>query len=260
MTLKFLKPLLPILIVAIGLTSCTSSKDILYFQDATNYHQTPVAFKAATIQPNDVLQITISAAIPETAVPYNRGGGNNGGGMMNPQMLNLMGYLVSLEGYITLPVLGKIEVLGKSTTQLEAELVQILEVGGHLLTPSVNARLINGKVTVLGEVKNPGTFTYTEQNLTIPQVLGLAGDLTINGMRNDILLIREMDGGRQISHIDLTSADFMTNPDLSSIKPNDLLVVKPNKARIKNAGYIGNIGTLLAVTTTVLSMVIILTR
>jgi polysaccharide biosynthesis/export protein len=242
------------------LSGCATGKDILYFQDADTYNATPVAFKEAVIQPNDVLQITVSAGIPETAIPYNRGVGNNNGGMMNPQFLNLMGYLVSLEGYITMPVLGKIKVLGKSTTQLEAELVEILESGDHLVTPSVNVRLINGKVTVLGEVRSPGTFTFTEQNLTIPQVLGLAGDLTINGRRDDVLLIREMDGGRQITHIDLTSASFMTDPELGSVKPNDILVVQPNKARIKNAGFVGNIQTLLAVTTTVLSIVIILTR
>jgi polysaccharide export outer membrane protein len=138
--------------------------------------------------------------------------------------------------------------------------VDILETGGHLVEPSVNVRLINGKVTVLGEVRNPGTFTFTEQNLTLPQVLGLAGDLTINGKRDDILLIREMDGGRQITHLDLTSAEFMTNPELHNIKPNDVLVLQPNKARVKSAGLVGNVGVLLSVTSTLLSIIIILSR
>lgn len=247
------------LLIGLLVSSCSTKKEILYFQDAEDYKETDAAYNTNTLQPNDILQVMISATLPETAVPYNRTSGNGNMGM-NPQAMNLQGYLVSPEGYITLPILGKIKVQGQTTTDLEVHLVELLETGEHLVDPSVSVRLVNGKVTVLGEVRNPGTFNFTEQNLSIPQALGLAGDLTINGKRDDIFLIREMDGKRRITHIDLTTAAWMDDPEFSKIRPNDILVVHPNKARVKSAGIVGNIGTLLSVSTTVLSIVILLTR
>jgi polysaccharide export outer membrane protein len=131
--------------------------------------------------------------------------------------------------------------------------------GGHLAVPNVNLRLINDKVTVLGEVNQPGTYNFTEQNITLMQALGYAGDLTINGKRNDILLTREINGMRQITHIDLTSANFMNSP-YYFVKPNDLIVVNPNNPRVKNAGYVSNIGTVLTIASLALSITILLTR
>jgi polysaccharide export outer membrane protein len=120
-------------------------------------------------------------------------------------------------------------------------------------------RLINAKVTVLGEVNQPGTYNFTEQNITLMQALGYAGDLTINGKRNDILLTREINGTRVVTHIDLTSANFMNSP-YYFVKPNDLIVVNPNNPRVKNAGYVGNVGTVLTIASLALSVTILLTR
>lgn len=248
-----------LILLVFFLASCSTNKDILYFQDAAEYQQTQVVYNDNTLQPNDIIQVNISAAIPETAIPYNRIQGTNIN-MNNTEAMNLRGYLVSNSGTINLPILGKIDVMGKSTNQLEKELVELLESGDHLVNPSVNVRLVNGKVTVLGEVRNPGTFTFLEQNLTISQALGLAGDLTINGKRDNILLIREENGLRKITNIDITSASWMVHPEFSKIKPNDVLVVQPNKAKVKTAGYVGNVSTMLSVATTVLSVVILLTR
>ncbi len=250
-------------LIALQVTSCSTKKEILYFQDVAEYKETNVNYNTNTLQPNDIVQVIISSALPESAVPYNRiqlNGNGAAGTMMNPQAANLQGYLVSPEGYITLPILGKIKVQGQTTTFLEEQLVDLLEEGKHLVDPSVSVRLVNGKVTVLGEVNNPGTFNFTEQNLSVLQALGLAGDLTINGKRDDIFLIRELDGIRRITHIDLTTVEWMADPEFSKVRPNDILVVQPNEARIKSAGLIGNVGTLLSVATTILSITILLTR
>lgn len=259
MTYKLLKANFLAVLIGCFLSSCSTNKDILYFQDAQIYKETEVAYRTNTLQPNDIIQVNISASLPETAIPYNRIQGTNIN-LNNTEAMNLRGYLVSPEGYITLPILGKIEVWGQTTTQLEQTLLNMLKTGDHLVDPSVNVRLVNGKVTVLGEVRNPGTFVFLEQNLTVTQALGLAGDLTINGKRNDILLIREEDSKRRITHIDLTTAAWMVDPEFSKIKPNDVLVVQPNKAKVKTAGYIGNVSTLIAVTSTILSITILLTR
>lgn len=247
-------------IISFLLVGCVSKKDILYFQDAENYKVSEITYSENALQPNDILSVTISAAIPETALPYNKNASSTA--LVNNSSLEVMklqGYLVNPEGYITVPVLGRVLAKGETSTGLEDKIANLLETGGHLVDPVVTVRLLNAKVTVLGEVKNPGTYGFTEQNLTVPQALGYAGDLTINGKRDEILLIREFDGERKITHIDLTTAKWMDNPEYN-IKPNDVIVVQPNDAKIKTAGYVGNISTIVAIASLLLSATILLTR
>jgi polysaccharide export outer membrane protein len=241
------------------LSSCASKKDILYFQDAANYSSVPLARTSATIQPNDILSITVSALVPETALPYNIQSGSGGATTPNIETMKIQGYLVSPEGTIVFPILGDIVVKGKTIAAVEQDLKNILESGGHLVNPTVSIRILNAKVTVLGEVKTPGTFTFTEHYISLPQALGYAGDLTINGKRNDILLIRESEGVRTITHLDLTTANWLNNPDYA-IKQNDVLVVNPNNPKIKTAGYIGNTSVVLTIASLILSSIVLLTR
>ena len=119
--------------------------------------------------------------------------------------------------------------------------------------------LLNAKITILGEVNAPGTYNFTEQNITILQALGYAGDLTINGKRDDIIITRDVNGVRKISHIDLTSTDFM-NSEFYFVKPNDNIIVNQNNPRVKESGFIGNIGTVLTIASLALSITILLSR
>ena len=253
MKLKFITFFVLVLIV-----SCASKKEVLYLQDADTKANSEVNYQNATIQPNDILKITVESLVPEAAIPYNK---NASQGMQQPniQMLQLDGYLVSLNNTIEFPILGQISTAGITTDQLKDIIKNKLISEGHLSNPTVNVRLINAKVTVLGEVNQPGTYTFTEQNITILQALGYAGDLTINGKREDILVTREVDGVRRVTHIDLTSAAFM-NGEFYFIKPNDVIVVNPNEPRVKNAGFIGDIGTVLTIASLALSVTILLTR
>ena len=173
--------------------------------------------------------------------------------------LKLQGHLVGIDGYIVLPILGRILVANKTIASVEKELVRILENGQHLISPSVSVRLLNAKVTILGEVKNPGTFNFVEQFISIPQALGYAGDLTIQGKRSDILLVREQDGNRTISQIDLTTTSWMNNPEYR-VMPNDVIVVNPNMAKVKSSGIVGNISLVMSIVTTLLSITVLLTR
>jgi polysaccharide export outer membrane protein len=254
-----IKSIVMAILMAVLLQSCSSKKDILYFQDAANYASLPVQYGTTIIQTNDILSINVGALVPETAIPYNVQTPGNAGAVPNIEILKLQGYLVSTEGAIVFPVLGTISVVKRSVSELEQHLKTLLEQGGHLVNPSVSIRILNAKVTILGEVNNPGTYTYAEQYLTLPQALGYAGDLTINGKRNDILLIREIDGVRTMTQLDLTTANWMNDPKYS-IKQNDVLVVNPSNPKVKTAGYIGNTGTLLTVFSLVLSSIILLTR
>lgn len=240
------------------LSSCTSKKDILYLQNSTSYPDTKIQYAYATLQPNDIIRISVSALVIESALPYNfqqinTGGSNNQSGP------NLSGYVVRDDYTINFPVLGLISVEGKTTQALEMEITKLLEDGGHLKQPAVNVRLINAKFTVLGEVGSPGTITYTDQNLTILQALGMAGDLTINGKRDDIILMREIDGVRTITHIDIKSTAIIDSP-FYYIKPNDFILVNPNGPAVKRGGYITNLGALFGVVSFGLTMLLLLKK
>jgi polysaccharide export outer membrane protein len=245
-------------LVVMLMWSCSSKKEILYFQDADKYVDTSIKYSGSTLQPNDILKITVGALVPEAAIPYNKISSNSLQSS-NIEIMKLDGYIVSSEQTITFPVLGIISVDNKTTEQLEQDLKHQLESGGHLTNPSVSVRLLNAKVTILGEVNQPGTYNFTEQNITLLQALGYANDLTINGKRNDILLLREVDGNRKITHIDLTTASWLDNP-FYFIKPNDVIVVNPNDSKVKSAGFVGNSATVLTIASLVLSSIILLTR
>ena len=237
--------------------SCVSKKDVLYLQDASEIKDSKVLFSETSIQPNDILKITVGSLVPEAAIPYNKVVTGN---LQNASLdlMKLQGYVVSNELTIDFPVLGMISVKDKNVKDLGDEIKVMLEQGGHLNNPVVDVRLLNAKVTVLGEVKNPGTFNYTETNLTLLQALGMAGDLTINGEREDVLLVREVNGNRKITHINLRSSEWM-NTDAYMIKPNDVIIVNPNTRLVKGAGVVDT-GTFLAIASLTLSVVILLTR
>ena len=246
-----------LLLASILLSACATKRDIYYFQGANTSKSLKILstsraiqYESTTIQPNDIITIKIGASVEESATPYNSIGLNNKSN--NIQLRKLSGYLVTIDGTVKLPILGIIKVANKTTRELELSLVKLLEEGNHLLQPFVNIRLINAKVTLLGEVNKPGTYTFLEQIITIPQALGYAGDLTINGKRTDILLIRETAGNRIMKHIDLTATDWM-NDATYYVKPNDVIVVRPNAAKVKSSGFIGNLTSLLSVVSIIIT-------
>lgn len=247
-----------VIVLLFVVTSCASKKDILYLQDAEANYSSKIEYQNATIQPNDILKISVETLEPIAALPYNRGIGGSSSAA-SPELMQLNGYLVSNDGEINFPVLGQILVSNLTTRQIEDKIKQLLVEGGHLNSPTVVVRLVNAKITVLGEVNAPGTYTFTEQNITILQALGYAGDLTINGKRDDIIITRDVNGVRQISHIDLTSTEFM-NSEYYYIKPNDNIIVNQNDPRVKQSGYIGNVGTVLSVVSFALTLTILLSR
>lgn len=240
------------------LVSCASKKDILYLQDANVNSSSNITYQSASIQPNDILRITVETLVPEAAIPYNRGA-NSGTQANAVELLKLQGYLVSNSGTINFPILGHIEVSNLTTFEIEEKIKTLLVNGGHLNNPTIDVRLLNAKITLLGEVNSPGTYSFTEQNITLLQALGYAGDLTINGKRDDIIMTREVNGVRKITHIDLTSTDFM-NSEYYFIKPNDVIIVNPNNPKVKTAGFVGNVGLVLTITSLVLSSIVLLSR
>lgn len=237
--------------------SCTSNKEILYLQDADQYSNQEIAYVNSQIEPNDVLRINVSAFSPEAALPYNKTSTNTGANSL--ELMQLSGYLVSEKSTINFPVLGELSVANMTTQKFSESLKKQLENEGHLKNPSVDVRIINAKVTVLGQVNQPGTYTFAEQNITLLQALGYAGDLTINGLREDIKIIRYENGVQQIAHIDLTKSDWLNGP-FNFIRPNDTIIVDPNNPKVKSAGFIGNVGTVISVVSILLSTIVLISK
>ena len=249
----------PYLLLVICLVfGCSIKKNILYVQDIDQTNSAELHFETPTIQANDILKITVSTLEPSAALPYNKAT-TMLGNVSSLELMRLEGYEVSEDLTIEFTQLGTLSVLSQTPFQLANMIKQRLELEGHLINPVVNVRLLNAKFTVLGEVKKPGTYNFTESKLTLLQAIGLAGDLTINGQRNDIKLIRETNHERSIFHIDLTASDWM-NSSSYYIYPNDVIIIDPNNTKVKSAGLVGNVGTVLTVASVLLSTIILLTR
>lgn len=252
-----MKPLF-ILFTIILMFGCTSKKNILYVQDIDRANSAELHFETPTIQANDILKITVGALEPSAAIPYNKVT-TSVARATNLELMRLEGYEVSEALTIEFPQLGILSVQSQTPIQLATAIKQRLELEGHLIRPTVNVRLLNAKFTVLGEVVRPGTYNFTESKLTLLQAIGLAGDLTINGQRKNIKLIREIDQKRTVFHIDLTASDWM-NSESYYIYPNDVIIIDPNNTKVKSAGLVGNVGTVLTVASVLLSTIILLTR
>lgn len=257
-TLQLFKKISYTFIIVGLLQSCVSKKHMLYLQDVDTVSSQEVTYNNHTLQVDDILKITVSTLMPQAALPYN----NVSAGSVvanNIDVMRLDGYLVSQNSTINFPVLGELSVKDKTTKDLENELKKLLVDGGYLINPNVTVRLLNAKFTILGEVQQPGTFTFTENNISLLQALGLAGDLTINGSREDVMVLRYIDGVQTTQRIDLTSSSFLKGT-YQMVRPNDVIVVNPNSARISSAGYIGSIPILLGVITSSLTIILLFTR
>jgi polysaccharide export outer membrane protein len=249
-----------LLLFSFVLLSCSTRKEVVYYQDIDSREFASIESinTHPQIQINDILKISTSALNPESVIPYNFNTGDGSSIQTNQvELLKLSGYLVNSDGEINFPQLGKIKVEGKTTQDIQ----DILEIklSEFIKSPTVIVRIINYKFTVQGEVRQPGTFEIIEENMTLPQALGLAGDLTINGRRDNVLIYRQEGGNRKVKRIDLTQTDWM-NTEYFFVKPNDLIYVEPNNPKVKSAGFVSNVGTLLSVLSIILSAVVIIAR
>lgn len=242
-----MKPHLIILsILAIVMaTSCATPKDLVYFQDeplsAGYIDSSP---EQLIYKPDDILTINVSAADPMAAQPFNLALISS-----TEDLLNVSGssrqqtYLVDYNGNIEFPVLGTLNIAGMTRIELTEMLKE--KISEYAKDPIVNIRLVNFTVTVIGEVSRPGTFTIQDERITLPEALGMANDLTIFGKRKNVLLIREVDGKKKFAKIDLTSVNAISSPGYY-LQQNDVIVVEPNKAKIRSSNYNQNNSVLIS--------------
>ena len=245
--------LLFLFLVVINLSSCASKKDILYFQDseARNLEKIDQTFEPL-IEENDILYITVSSINEEVLRPFLKTQQIQQTNSKNP---GLDGYLVKADGTISFPVLGDVKVDGMTRAEIESLLKS--KISEYVNDVVVDVRIMNFEITVIGEVKAPGVFTINDERVTLPEALALAGDLTSDGKRSSITVVREEDGIRKVNKIDYTSSEFF-NSDFYFLKQNDLVYVEPSTKGVKKSGFIPDIPALLSLFTVILSSVILL--
>ncbi|WP_299436895.1 polysaccharide biosynthesis/export family protein [uncultured Aquimarina sp.] len=255
-----------LLVLSTIIFSCKTPTDVVYFQDSQNLEKinstnsfTPV-FKV-----DDVVSILVSATDMDAARPFNLmqgaslpsptgdiGASSGGNGGVEPT------YLIDEEGNIDFPVLGKLKISGLTRVQIKDMLKEKLKI--YIKDPIVNVRLKNFKITVIGEVSQPGSFTIPNERVTIIEAIGLAGDLTIMGKRGNVMVIRENDGVNTYHKVDLTSKSIFDSP-VYYLAQNDVLYVEPNDARIKvSKGRDNTIGIVLSVVSVGLAALALILR
>lgn len=225
----------PYLIVAILITftSCVSTKQAVYFNNVsdTTVKTVNAAFEPV-IQKNDILQITVSCLNPQEAIIYNL---PNASSSATPAAgAAASGFLVNQQGYIQYPVFGAVKAEGLTTKALTDTLRNQFETRKLLVDPVVNIRFLNYRVTVLGEVAKPAVVNVTSEKISILEALGMAGDITVYGKKDNVMLIREVDGQRTIRRLNLNEGAIFTSP-YYFLQPNDIVYVEPNKSKVASA-------------------------
>ncbi|WP_333697355.1 polysaccharide biosynthesis/export family protein [Bacteroides congonensis] len=231
--------MLPFLLVA-----CQSYKKVPYLQDVEVIEQTAQQDKMydAKIMPKDLLTIVVSCTSPELAMPFNLTIASqvnvNEMSKYTTAQPTLQTYLVSNEGTIDFPVLGELKLGGLTKKQAEQMIVEKLK--PYIKeTPIVTVRMVNYKISVIGEVAHPGTFTINNEKVNLLEALAMAGDMTVYGLRDNVKLIREdYNGKQQIITLDLNKAETILSP-YYWLQQNDIVYVTPNKAKARNSD-IGN--------------------
>lgn len=220
------------------LASCANVKDIAYFQDKAIDHPEEIdKHGGIVIQPKDMISIVVSSRNPELSTMFNLPVVSYQAGseiVTSAAQQRLMGYVVDNDGYIDFPVLGEINVGGMTRWELSEYIKNTLLEKGYLNDAVVTVEFMNFKVSVLGEVNKPGTYTIEGDKVTVLQALSLAGDLTIFGKRNNVTVIREMDGERIFYNVDLCSVDMFKSPAYNLLQ-NDIVYVEPSEIKARQS-------------------------
>ena len=241
-------------------SSCVSSREIIYFQDepiSTDIDQ--FGFIRETIfKPNDLLSIYVSGPDPETVRPFNLPVITASGSSVNLQgETRMQTYIIDIDGNIDFPFLGSIKAAGLTRGELTAYLKE--KISELVNDPIINVRLTNFTITLLGEVNAPGTYTVEDEKISLLEALGMAGDLTIHGKRENVFLIREQDGVRRFAKFDLTSINVVNQPNYY-LEQNDVIYVEPNSAKIRSASYNQNYLVIISAVGTLATIAAILLR
>ncbi|WP_159634853.1 polysaccharide biosynthesis/export family protein [Sphingobacterium composti Ten et al. 2007 non Yoo et al. 2007] len=253
------KTLYILFILSLTILSCASRKDLVYFQPSdtvelrTNYeNNTP------KLQAGDILAISVTADDVRATQPFNQISAYQGtNGTIQSTNPFIPTYAIDNNGFIDFPKLGKIKLAGKTRT----EAIDYLrtEVSKYIVSPGISMEIRNFRVTILGEVKSPGTYPINNDRITLLEAIGLAGDLTINGVRKNVLVVREQNGVKSEYRVDLTSRNALNSP-VFYLAQNDVVYVEPNGARIQSSKYTQNTSIFVSVASIVIGLITLIVR
>ncbi len=246
-----------LMMILFGFQACVSRKSSAYFQvngDASLPKHTLV------FKPDDILSIHVSSKDPELAAPF-----NPYLNLVSPQAINYAngvasvgGYLVDASGNINFPAIGSVHIGGMSRENATKMLQDSLK--RYLQEPTVNIRIQNFRITVLGDVRSPGSFIIPNEKLSFTEALGLAGDLNITAKRDNILLLRIENGKKKTYRINLTSDDIFTSPDCYYLQQNDVIYVEPNRAQRNASAINSRLGVVVSILTLLITTLTLITK
>jgi len=236
--MKNLKKLTLLMFLAFIIAGCQSYKKVPYLQDVEKLNDTIQQSQLydAKIMPKDLLTIVVSCTNPELAAPFNLTVANSANialGYTTTQPM-MQQYLVDNNGIINFPVLGELQVGGLTKKETENMIVEKLK--PYIKEkPVVTVRMVNYKISVIGEVARPGTFTISNEKVNLLEALAMAGDMTVYGRRDNVKLIREDSNGRQqIISLDMNKAETLLSP-YYYLHQNDIIYVTPNKEKARSS-------------------------
>lgn len=259
--MKFLK--LAIIGVALLLGACNAQRNVLYLQNLSSGMEVeiPESYQMR-IKPMDKLTVVVSCPTPELAVPFNTSssytsltGGTLGSSSANQSSLRAI--TVNNDGTITLPILGEVPCAGLTREELANTIEEKILKGGYLENPSVNVEFADATISILGEVNKPGRYDIEKDRITIFEALAMAGDMTIYGKRDDVAIIREMDGKNIVIKLDLRNSDVLAMPDFY-LQQNDIVIVSPNKYRAATSEINQNRSFWVSIVSTAISLATLL--
>lgn len=238
--------------------SCASRKTVVYYQNIDQLSKESTVSFETKLQPDDLLMIVVMASTPEAAAPFNMPSvviqSNT---EIEMQQLRINSYLIDSKGFIQFPVIGAIQLGGLTREEAVAKINK--ELTKYITNPSVNLRILNFKVTVQGEVTQPGVHNVTSERITLTEALSLSGDLTVYGKRDNILIIREKDGKKEIARVDITKADFLNSP-YYYLTQNDVVYVEPNKTKVNSSAVGPNTSIVISAVSLIVTIIALTVR
>ncbi len=235
-----------VLCLALVNSSCGLEKRIVYFNNQSNTNNKDVVLspsEAPVLSEGDVITVKITALDEMALKPFLPSIMTNESGLVSDHVHR---FVINRDNIITFPILGDIKVGGYNT--YEASLVLRRALSQYIINPIVEIELVNFKVTILGEVKQPGVYTVPGSKITILELLGMAGDLTVYGQRKNIKVIRIVKGHKKSFNIDLTSDKVFTS-NVFYLHKNDVVYVPPNKAQMTRSIFSPLVSTFVSVLT-----------
>lgn len=220
--------------------SCGSKKSTTYFYDVPNsvYQTSSIKSKENVLQENDLLSISVSSINQKATEMFNTSNqAATGSTSSNGVLAQASGYLIDNNGFIRFSVLGEIKAAGKTKKELRTEITEALINRKLLLEPIVDIRQLNFRVSVLGEVSHPNVFTIPSEKISILEALSMAGDITIHGNKEEVVLIRENENEKIFQRIDLTNSEIFNNP-YYYLQSNDIIYVAPKSSKVAESSAV----------------------